>query len=299
MLYIPLELKALIIREIWFLDEFREYAWKRERALSALSFVWPDAIPRIREYRFRKIAPMPDNLPSLLAILNSAPEIYDLIRSISQGRDSELAASLSLIQRAVKVEELTLFDIYLSGFNRAVAELPGSLRGCTRLRKLCIHESCDRHLSTVLETIHSLPYLTHLEFWNICVDDLLRAITSEAYEPEDYLEMWDPHDFEAPSPSMRITSLTIDWVSWGDLQFLDLVASSKTPFPNIQHIRLAGDSKPIFHSERLRVLLERYKNSLRSLELDVTGDYNSKPMFYLLELHILLIPFVSAGTHPA
>lgn len=287
MSYIPLDIKALIIHEIWISDQ------QRERTLSGLCFAWPDTIPFIRQYRFKNLI-IADlrTLSPLLDIIHAAPEISTIIRRINiycrrgfMSADPE-ADTLALVSCAFNLEELVLDYMDLTKFNLAMAAFKFHGGSLTHLKTLSVNFSSMSTTSTLFDIIRSFPHLTTLRFFNLYIDELSVIIAelwdgadaSSDFSP-DVCIPWNVRDFEVPDTVSRITTLKVNLGSSVDLILLDLISSPKTPFPNVEEIILIDSDIARCRTQRLPALIERYNGTLRVLDLGVDRGANSTLCF--------------------
>ena len=280
MLPVPLELKALVVHELA----------HDQKDLSTVSLVWPETISYIREHRFKNLyIHGPDELSRFLRLMGGAPAISSAIRYISiitprTQADSPLRVReqyrnmMTLIMAVPNLEELSLDGNNLSKFDLVLSSSPSS---SIKLKKLTLRQS-HTSLKSFLDILRSFPHLTNLSL--LCVDimDLsqiakdvwnLSERTSALPQPE-HCVMWDTQGIEAPEEVAQVTSLTIHPFSASDLIFLDLLASSKTPFPNLEEIIFFDDDLQMCRPRRLPALLDRYKDTLHTLDLLGDAFYN-------------------------
>lgn len=281
----PLEIKALIVHELA----------HDQKTLSTVSYVWPETIPYIREHRFKNLKfESSKSLARLLPVITGTPALGQIIRSIffiSMSSPSDLADFklpldvyinfVVLLMMAPKLEEVSVDEADISKFNYVLAAIPSSLYPLITLKKFGMHFSSPS-LAALLDIIRVFSHLTTFTLCHVIISDLcpiagqiwdLVADPSQ-FDPERCV-MWDTHNFEVPKLVPQVISINLYFSYVSDLMFLDLLASPKTPFPNIEEITFVDNELSMCRPRRLQALLDRYKTTLRVLNLTCNSDSKS------------------------
>lgn len=274
---LPLEIKALIIAEVWKADP----RWIH--SLSALSLVWKDAASFIREWRFNDVSSSDEHFILLSGLLNDEWDPLPLIRKlklyITRPLDHPINGPrlFATVAQAVNVENLTFVGL---SARCSVGVLSESLIGYRRLTTLTFSSLCV-HIIPWIKLLHAIPHLVSLTLAEIRIIDCM-SIALEVWPHQDrdsyslgppYFTVeecapfdWETHVFQTPHILPNLTHLSFNFLKAPELMLLDLIASSKTPFPNIQRLQLS-DRAYSYRTPRITALMRRFKSSLTSFEL--------------------------------
>ena len=264
-----------------------------KQALCSLGLAWKGAIPAIRARRFKNVRHADGNRSRspISPIIENAPEICVLIRTLSLFIRSNNTQVYPIITNAVNVQDLTFEWLTTSFYN--AENLSSCLAQYSSLTTLTFTNGFVE-MSSFFSHLHAIPRLTTLTMSSLVIKEL-KAITYKAWPTAAtiYRALWDNHtgfkdctpferdtyDFEAPKPLPNITRLSLTVSNTSDLILLDLISSTKSPFPNVENFTLS-DCTGSCRTLRFNGLLQNFKTTLTTLELDEPGS----------KLHVL--PFV-------
>lgn len=256
---LPPEILALIVAEMW----------RSRTSLSPVSLAWPDIVPVVREQRFQHLQVSGlRRTAGLVAIIDSTPEISTVIRTIHANSTSEenMASKLGeLIHLLSKIGNLERLSLHCLRY-----DFPDTLPAYANLTTLSLSDVRMSYLSDLLNPMHSMPHLSTLSFRRLTVSDLYRFASSALKNyPRKPISLWDGDSggFVAPTPvqASQVRSLILSITSYADAILLDLISSTKSPFPNIEEITILCN----FYKDwpHFPLLLRRYDSSLRVLSI--------------------------------